>query len=391
MFKAIFSLQLLPCFLLSQNVGIGVVNPNRGKLEVVQGPGGVATSIFGADGAGISLEHNWPRVGYNVYWPGTGKYISPGGGYSQYLNMSTGALVWEYNGKGASANGSTTGQQRQITFNQSGNVCLCDGDNLATLFVGYFNLGITSARFRGTTYHSVFNEGALSGTRHTYINAGKNGSAVVLNDITNGNIRIGISTTQASQAIKVGINIDPSDILDIKQVSSYGLALINSNFGYWGLGVFKNQTLAGSDLYTFSNDFYKGNFFHIDGKYTPGSDRRLKQNIEPIPSVLDKVMALRPVAYEMKYHNPGRIKSIGFIAQEVKPLFPELTTHTQSDDLGYEGLQDLYSLQYDGFGPVAIKAIQEQQAMLNALKQQQALLKQKLSAAEKAFMALEKK
>ncbi|HSK12386.1 MAG TPA: hypothetical protein VK907_04175, partial [Phnomibacter sp.] len=239
MIKLLLSLPWLPCILIGQNVGVGVINPSKGRFEVVNGAGGVATAIFGADGAGISLDHNWPRVGFNTYWPGTGKYIAPGGGYSQYLNMTTGALIWEYNGKGANANASTTAQVRQITFNQSGNTCICDGDNNATLFVGNFNLNITSARFRGTTYHSVFNEAALSGTRHTYINAGKNGSAVVLNDITSGNIRIGISTTQASQAIRVGINVDPTDILDIKQVSAYGLVLINSNFYDWGLGVFK--------------------------------------------------------------------------------------------------------------------------------------------------------
>jgi hypothetical protein len=389
MFKLLFGLQWLPCILIAQNVGIGVASPTRGKFEVVNGAGGVATSIFGADGAGMSLEHNWPRVGYNTYWPGTGKYIAPGGGYSQYLNMTTGALIWEYNGKGANANSPTTAQVRQITFNQSGNTCICEGDNLATLFVGYYNLNITSARFRGTTYHSVFNDAALSGTRHTYINAGKNGGAVILNDITSGNIRIGISTLVPETANRVGINVDPTDVLDIKQVSSYGWVLINSNFYDWGLGVFKNLTEPGSDLYTFAGGAYRGNFFHIDGKYYPGSDRRLKTNIKPLPSLLDRIMALRPVEYEMKYHNPGHLKSIGFIAQEVKPLFPELTSYVQSSELGYEGMTDLYSMSYDGLGPLAVKAIQEQQQTLKQLKQQNEWLRHRLEAAEKMFASLQ--
>ena len=219
----------LPCFLMAQNAGIGIINPSKGKLEVAGGSGGVATAIFGGDGAGMSLEHNWPRLGYNTYWPGSGKYIAAGGGYSQYLNMTTGVLVWEYNGRGVNANNAINAATQQITFHPSGNTCICETDNAATLFVGRFNLGITSARFRGTTYHSVFNEGSLSGTRHTYINAGKNGSAVVLNDMASGNIRIGISTTVASEATRVGINVDPTDILDIKQVSAYGMVLINAN------------------------------------------------------------------------------------------------------------------------------------------------------------------
>ena len=40
-----------------QNVGIGVVDPTRARLEVHGAPGvGTTSGIFGGDGAGISLQ-----------------------------------------------------------------------------------------------------------------------------------------------------------------------------------------------------------------------------------------------------------------------------------------------------------------------------------------------
>ncbi|HAI20089.1 MAG TPA: hypothetical protein DCM10_20015, partial [Xanthomarina gelatinilytica] len=53
---------------------------------------------------------------------------------------------------------------------------------------------------------------------------------------------------------------------------------------------------------------------------------------------------------------------IGFIAQEVKSLFPELVHFSEADEL--------YGIDYAGFSVVAIKAIQEQQHEIEDLKVQ---------------------
>lgn len=54
-------------------------------------------------------------------------------------------------------------------------------------------------------------------------------------------------------------------------------------------------------------------------------------------------------------------QTIGFMAQEVQPLFPELV---ETDEDGYLGLNS------SGFGVIAIKAIQEQQLEIETLKKQ---------------------
>jgi len=273
---------------------------------------------------------------------------------------------------------------RRLTIRQNGNVSVNATEANATLFVGGADLPLPSAIFRGTSYHSMFYEGAAAGrtTRNTYINAGKNGSLVLINDKLGGDLIIGNGSS------KVGINTDPTDVLEVKQVNGRGLALINpANFHYWELFVEKNLVENASDLYVYYNNTNLGNFYQGDGKYYHYSDRRAKTNIEPLPSALAGVLALRPVEYEMKHTNPGRVKSIGLIAQEVSRIFPEITHHIAGDELGYPGLTDLYTMNYNALGPLALKAIQEQQLEIARIKSQIDTLRQRIAEAEEVLAA----
>lgn len=68
-------------------------------------------------------------------------------------------------------------------------------------------------------------------------------------------------------------------------------------------------------------------------------------------------MQLKPVRYHFKEVPENTPKSYGFIAQEVKPLFPDVV-----------GEKDGYlSMNYGALGIVAIKAIQEQQEIIEDL------------------------
>jgi hypothetical protein len=95
------------------------------------------------------------------------------------------------------------------------------------------------------------------------------------------------------------------------------------------------------------------------GEYVVNSDERLKRDIEPLPSVLDNVMQLQASSYQfVNQSNQDTRRSIGFIAQDVQPLFPELVSE-KDGTLG---------LSYAQFAVVAIKAIQEQQAEIEELR-----------------------
>ena len=89
------------------------------------------------------------------------------------------------------------------------------------------------------------------------------------------------------------------------------------------------------------------------------SDRNLKQNIQDYPSSLEKVLDLRPVTYNWKTH-PDEDPLAGFIAQNVKELFPQLTA-----DLAWRDRGTRLGVNYSLLVVPAIKAIQEQQDIID--------------------------
>lgn len=364
----------------AQNLGIGIA-PTKARLEV-NGAVGITTAIFGGDGAGVSLQRNNPTIGFNQYFNDVNRNMATGGSWVQWLDMSNGSLNFDLYPQNGNPNVQNYSATRRLTIRQNGNVSVNAGEANATLFVGGSNVNLPSAIFRGTTYHSMFYEqpGVGLPNRNTYISGGKNGSLVFLNDKLGGDLIIGY----AGGNTKVGINTDPTDVFEVKQVNGRGLALINpANFQFWQFFVEKNLVENAGDLYVYYNYSNLGNFYNGDGKYYHYSDRRVKTNIAPLSSTLAGVLALRPCEYEMKYTNPGRVRSIGMIAQEVRAIFPEITDHMVSDELGYPGLTDLYSMNYDALGPLAIKAIQEQQQKIAVVKNDIDNLRKRIERAER--------
>jgi len=128
-----------------------------------------------------------------------------------------------------------------------------------------------------------------------------------------------------------------------------------------------------------------GTFNATTGVYLP-SDRRLKKEIAAIPmGILDKFMKLEPVSYHYIVEKETAKRSLGFIAQDVQGLFPELVGESQSRD----GAQNYLSLNYAGFGILAVKAIQEQQQQIEALKAENEALRKRMESIEARLERLE--
>jgi len=120
-------------------------------------------------------------------------------------------------------------------------------------------------------------------------------------------------------------------------------------------------------------------------QYATTSDRRLKTSIEPMDSVLDKFMSLKPSKYNWKSDNLG---GIGFIAQEVFEIFPEMRNVTSdfSSDLDEPvhvrtGEPIYHSIDYSKFTPYITKAVQEMKIGYDA---KIALLETRLNACEQS-------
>ena len=106
--------------------------------------------------------------------------------------------------------------------------------------------------------------------------------------------------------------------------------------------------------------------------YGSPSDRRLKENIQPLNNALAKVVQLQGCTFDWKedsreYQLVGLRNDIGFIADEVKDIIPEMVR--EGDD-GYLSLRDR------GFFALLVEAIKEQQSEIDELK---ALVKQLLA------------
>ena len=197
---------------------------------------------------------------------------------------------------------------------------------------------------------------------------------------------------------KVGIGTStPSSILDIK-VSS-------ATDAYQGIGITRHSTMLGTDLTLTMNQGTLGvlNFtypgfvdlvtmdfntrrvgigrtdpisrLHVNGDintdgivYSHGtaliSDKQFKKDIISLSSALKKVQSMHGVYFNWRSDEyPDRSfskdRQIGFIAQEVEGIVPELVSKTPD---GYK------SVDYAKVTPLLVEAIQEQQKEIDELK-----------------------
>ncbi|WP_179008642.1 tail fiber domain-containing protein [Winogradskyella forsetii] len=110
------------------------------------------------------------------------------------------------------------------------------------------------------------------------------------------------------------------------------------------------------------NNVNVGNFDDVSGVYTAISDKNQKTNISSVASVLEKIQTLQVVDYNFIFQKDSK-KYVGLIAQDVEVVFPHLVNPPNEESPNY-------TMDYSGFGVLAIKAIQEQQAEIKELKQQ---------------------
>jgi hypothetical protein len=84
--------------------------------------------------------------------------------------------------------------------------------------------------------------------------------------------------------------------------------------------------------------------------FIQSSDKRLKENITSIENALDKISKLRCVSFNyINLDNNETNKEIGFIAQEVEPIFPELVLDNS----------EFKSVKYQNITAVLVEAVKE--------------------------------
>jgi hypothetical protein len=163
-----------------------------------------------------------------------------------------------------------------------------------------------------------------------------------------------------------------------------------TNYGVYG---FAPSAEAGYAVYASGNMAYTGTITDV-------SDQRLKMNIQPMPGVLKKVLELRPTTFfykakEYSFMQLPEEKQLGLIAQEVEEVFPEVVTDnvhpgvTDADGKAIHMPVEYKGIDYTILVPVLIKAMQEQQAIIDNQNSGIKELKAELAELRKMVMAMQ--
>jgi hypothetical protein len=131
-------------------------------------------------------------------------------------------------------------------------------------------------------------------------------------------------------------------------------------------------------LLSLGNGGYRWSVVYAQNGVIQTSDKRYKQDVREISYGLSTLMQMRPVSYHWKSDKAGEKEKLGFIAQELETLVPEVVVH---DQLSLEDIKSLeaagkpvpditdpYGVKYSELIPVLVKSIQEQQAMIEAMR-----------------------
>ncbi len=129
---------------------------------------------------------------------------------------------------------------------------------------------------------------------------------------------------------------------------STGLTIYNTggNQNGWNL-----YTANGSgNLEFFHNGAIKARVRATDGAWVTNSDRRLKTEIAALGTILPKLMKLQASTYQFS-ETPSDKGMVGFIAQDVEDVFPDLVY--------FDTEKKYFGLNYADFGVLAVKGLQE--------------------------------
>lgn len=259
-----------------------------------------------------------------------------------------------------------------LDYNTTGNrntgVGFWTGRNGVTPFTGSDNFyaGYNAGNFNYTGSNNTLIGSNTNVNTSTLTYATALGSGATVN--CSSCLALGGTTGASRTRVGIGTNA-PTFFLDVNFPTGVGN----------GVGVQNTNNTAGWELYqsgavatpNFWFNYNGGNVATINsatGAYTATSDRRLKTNIKPVESILNKVMLLQPTRYEYIKNNPLHRQSLGLIAQDVELVFPEFVYKTDMTlDNPNSDINEQYSLDYAGMSVIAIKAIQEQQKIIEAL------------------------
>jgi hypothetical protein len=345
-------------------IGSGLTITNTGVTSNVAGTG---ISLSGGTGA-VTITNT---IGYPFVGNATTTQIAFNGGLTTTGATSTGTLaitssttlasLLNVGGALNANNGGTFSGTFAGAHTYSGAISFSSTigvTGLSTLTGGLTTTGATStgtfAVTGSTTIASLLNIGGA-------LNA--NGSLTVTGVATLGNA----SSSNLSANLAMFGSTGTTTITAAGRVG-VGTSTVYAKLTVWGTDV-ASSTLAFNVVNNSSTTVFAvfdGGNAQLSGTLTQSSDQRLKTNIATLDgsSTLAALVQLNPVMFNWIDPNQGTAPQVGFIAQEVQKIFPNLVSTTTPTALTPDGT---LGVNYIGFISPVISAMQELSKQITAL------------------------
>lgn len=343
----------------------GYSNAAFGYLALGQNTNGYANVAVGS----ASLFRNstgFYNIGIGTYAlnSNTSGSSNIGIGYSALMNTNTGQ--------------SNTGVGYEALYSNQigiGNVAI--GDNALytnrgrgeSTAVGFNAMGKASdSTTSSTSYNTAVGAFALYGSNTASVNNGRKNTAFghsALRDVTSGtdNVAIGFAAgmglTSGSNtvAINTGVIANLSNATLIGNLNTTTVVLNGATYDATKAIVVGTGASNGN-----------GASLTTGGTWTNASDRRIKKEICDLEYGMEQIMKLRPVHYKLI---DSDVPQVGFIAQEVYEVIPEVVEKPAQEN-------GRWTMSYGNLIAVTVKAMQEQQAVIEKQKSEIDVMKQYL-------------
>ena len=175
--------------------------------------------------------------------------------------------------------------------------------------------------------------------------------------------RVGIGTSLPTGILEVYSSTNSGEANPHFRISG-GTSVYSLNFFMDAAAAFIGQNSSARTLRLYSGTESAGVQLLPGGtSWGSFSDERLKENIQDIGSVVEKIKDIRCVTFNRNDIEDAK-ETIGFIAQDFVGKFDQVLGESKVSDSDEE---TRYSIKYTETIPILLKAIQEQQTLIESL------------------------
>jgi hypothetical protein len=346
----------------SGNLGLGVTPASWATYKAFD---------IGYAGNGLhATGQNDLNISSNVYYNGGYKYA--GSARANLLELYNGGYYFKTAGSGTAGNaitftdamtldasgnlqvGSTTGSKKLVT-NQTGSTGYFYSGEASGTEIAYWYYNSTEVQFSSKS----------AGRALTFLTADTERARID----SSGRLLVGTTSSPGSSTRAAFKNDGGGSI--VLQMERAG-----ESVSYLGCDSLAPLRVWDSSATTRFIVTSAGSCQNTTGSYGSISDVKLKENIVDATSKLDDLMKLKVRNYN--FITEPQSKQLGFIAQELQEVFPSMIEISEDEDAnGAKTGEVTLGVKTTVLIPMLVKAIQEQQALINTLTERISVLENK--------------